>query len=101
MSELASFGLTILALAVLLPGAVWFGIRIGEERQRDAVDRVVGLWERNRGWIPGGARKDLEEALGRPLRTAQEIVHATWDFETTGEDGRGGIIPNPERNADA
>lgn len=45
----------------------------------DVVERVIALWDREGGWIPGGSREQLAEALGvdpRRVRTAQQLKAA-------------------------
>lgn len=42
----------------------------------EVVERVLALWDRERGWIPGAAREELAEALGIDpalVRTSQQI----------------------------
>jgi hypothetical protein len=42
----------------------------------ELAQRVINLWDRCGGWIPGGAREELAEALGvapSAVRTPQQI----------------------------
>jgi hypothetical protein len=46
------------------------------------IERVLALWDRERGWIPGAAREALAEALGIDpalVRTSQQIARDRRD----------------------
>lgn len=56
--------------------------------ENPVVQRVIDLWDREGGWIPGAARARLAEALGVPeerVRTAQQLrqaAHAAHHHES-------------------